>query len=81
MGEVLPLPRTGEVFDDARGGERTMRVSHHPERGLVVVSIWTGANCRASFQLPADELPTLVTLLGSGGSPSENTDEAQAQAS
>jgi hypothetical protein len=65
MGEVLPLPRVGEVFDDARGGERTMRVSHHPETGLVVISIWTGATCRASFQLPADQVSRLVGLLGS----------------
>jgi hypothetical protein len=64
MAEVLPLPRLGELFLDARDGDRTMRVSHHPERGVVVVSLWSGLRCRASFQLPIDEVARLSDLLG-----------------
>lgn len=64
MGELLPLPRVGDVFDDARGGDRTMRVSHHQERGILVISIWSGGTCRASFQVAADEVPRLALLLG-----------------
>jgi hypothetical protein len=63
MGELLPLPRVGDVFSDARGADRTMRVSHHPEHGIVVISIWTGGRCRASFQVDGDELPRLALLL------------------
>ncbi len=61
---VLPLPRVGEIFVDARGANRSMRVSHHPDRGLVVVSLWTGPTCRASFQLSADDAARLHRLLG-----------------
>jgi hypothetical protein len=65
MAEVVPFPRSGELFSDARGSERTMRVSHHPEHGLVVVSLWRGPTCRASFQLPVDDVARLSELLGS----------------
>jgi hypothetical protein len=65
MADVLPLPARGDVFTDERGRERTMRVTPHPERGVVVVSIWFGGVCRASFQLPAAEAPKLAALLTS----------------
>jgi hypothetical protein len=60
---VLPLPRQGESFLDARGEDRTMRVSLHPERDLVVFSVWSGPACRASFQLPLDEAMRLSAVL------------------
>jgi hypothetical protein len=52
------------MFIDARGDGRTMRVSLHPERGVVVLSLWAGTTCRASFQLPLDDATRLVDLLG-----------------
>jgi hypothetical protein len=67
MAEVVslpPVPRIGDTFIDARGGGRMMRVSLHPERGVVVVSMWAGTTCRASFQLPADSASRLAELLG-----------------
>jgi hypothetical protein len=63
MAEVLPLPSSGDVFTDIRGEDRTMRVSCHPESGIVVVSLWAGRNCRASFRLPEADLERLVTVL------------------
>lgn len=42
-----------------------MRVSLHPERGLIVLSLWVGATCRASFQLPLDEAVRLSEVLES----------------
>ena len=48
MADLLPLPRLGESFVDARGGERTMRVSVHSEQEVVVFSVWAGQSCRAS---------------------------------
>ena len=42
-----------------------MRVSLHPDRGLVVLSLWVGATCRASFQLPLDEAVRLSEVLES----------------
>jgi hypothetical protein len=65
MADLLPLPRLGESFVDARGENRSLRVSMHPERGLVVLSIWTGHACRASFQLPLDEAIRLAEVLDS----------------
>lgn len=59
----LPFPRIGDMFIDARGDDRTMRVSLHPERGIVVVSLWAGTTCRASFQLPAEDASRLASLI------------------
>jgi hypothetical protein len=63
MAEVLPLPNPGDVFVDIRGGDRTMRISLHDDAGVVVVSLWAGRVCRASFQLAVDEVPRLLSAL------------------
>ncbi|GGN85329.1 hypothetical protein GCM10010112_65630 [Actinoplanes lobatus] len=63
MGEVYPMPTVGEVFTDVRGDGRTMRVSYHENRQVVVVSLWADAVCRGSFQLAADEVGRLTALL------------------
>ena len=63
MGELLPLPRVGDLFADVRGDDRTMRISRHEEQGLVVVSLWAGKVCRASFRLSVDEVPRLIEAL------------------
>ncbi|MER7004711.1 hypothetical protein ABT297_16910 [Dactylosporangium sp. NPDC000555] len=63
MGELLALPKTGDVFEDVRGGDRTMRVTCHPQRGTVVVSLWVDKICRASFQLAEADLPRLQEAL------------------
>jgi hypothetical protein len=63
MAEVFPLPRVGDLFTDVRGEDRTLRVSCHPEQGLVVVSIWAGRVCRASFRLPAADARRLTQVL------------------
>jgi hypothetical protein len=59
MGELVVLPKSGDVFEDRRGGDRTMRVTCHPQRGTVVVSLWVDKICRASFQLAEADLPRL----------------------
>ncbi|MET7748358.1 hypothetical protein [Micromonospora sp. NPDC005367] len=63
MGEVLPMPGLGDLFADSRGEDRMMRVSYHPEREAVVLSLWSGGACRASFRMPRGELPRLLSLL------------------
>ncbi len=60
---TMPLPRLGDSFVDARGEDRTLRVSVHPDRGTVVFSVWAGPACRASFQLPVDEAERLFEVL------------------
>jgi hypothetical protein len=75
MGEVLPMPAVGDVFTDVRGDDRTMRVSFHQDRGVVVVSLWAGTVCRGSFRLATDDVARLVEVLsviatpGGTGSP------------
>jgi hypothetical protein len=64
MGEVLPLPSFGDVFADIRGDDRTMRVSLHPDHGLVVVSLWAGRVCRGSFRMAVEDVGRLVSALG-----------------
>jgi hypothetical protein len=63
MGEVLPMPAVGDVFADVRGDDRTMRVSYHQDRGVVVVSLWAGVVCRGSFRLAAGEVGRLAAVL------------------
>jgi hypothetical protein len=61
-----PLPRTGSVFIDARGGDRALRVSWHHESGLVVLSLWRDNVCAGSFRLAVDEVPELIAMLRAG---------------
>jgi hypothetical protein len=52
------------VFTDVRDDDRTMRISYHADVGVVVVSLWAGRLCRASFRLAADEANRLIEALG-----------------
>ena len=63
MGEIFPVPRIGDVFCDVRDDDRTMRISSHGDRGALVVSLWVGAHCRASFRLAAGDLGRLMSTL------------------
>ncbi|MDZ5443516.1 hypothetical protein U2F26_12325 [Micromonospora sp. 4G57] len=57
------MPSFGDLFTDLRGDDRTMRVSYHPDRGAVVVSLWSGTLCRGSFRMPVDDVRKLTALL------------------
>lgn len=57
------MPTVGDIFLDVRGDDRTMRVSYHEDRGVVVVSLWAGTMCRGSFRLAVDDVDSLVGLL------------------
>jgi hypothetical protein len=63
MGEVLPLPSRGAVFLDPRGQGRSLRVSWHGDEGMLVISMWQLGQCRATFRLPAEQVPDLVKAL------------------
>jgi hypothetical protein len=68
-GEVTvarPLPETGSIFLDSRGGDRALRVSWHHDSGLVVLSLWRENVCAGSFRLAVDEVPDLVETLRVG---------------
>ena len=58
--------RTGAVFLDPRGEDRSLRVTWHQESLLVVLSLWRGNVCAGTFRLAADEVPDLIALLRQG---------------
>ena len=63
---MRPLPETGSIFLDARGGDRALRVSWHQDAGMVVLSLWRENVCTGSFRLTVDEVPELIEMLRSG---------------
>ena len=66
MATVRPLPSNGEIFLDARGDERALRVTWHYDTELVVLSLWRENVCTGSFRLTVDEVPELIAMLRSG---------------
>lgn len=63
MQERAVLPTRGDVFLDAREDGRSLRVSAHPEDGVVVVSHWRGDRCVATFRLAAADVAGLRDVL------------------
>ena len=66
MPRASRLPTPGEVFLDARGGSRALRVSWHSEADLVVLSMWRAGTCVGTFRLSIDEAPDLIDALRGG---------------
>ena len=60
------VPRTGAVFLDPRGQDRSLRVTWHQEAQIVVLSLWRENVCAGSFRLAIDEVPALIEMLRSG---------------
>lgn len=52
-----------EWFQDGRGPGRHMETAWHPREGVVVLSLWQGGICRATFQLPIGDAPRLINEL------------------
>src|SRR4051794_40506374 len=63
MPGATPLPKQGEVFFDHRRTDRSLRLSPHPDAGVVVLSIWNGGVCQATFQLPGDQVESFAEAL------------------
>ena len=57
MAQPRPLPRTGAVFLDPRGEDRSLRVSWHPEADVVVLSLWRDNLCAGTFRLAVPGSP------------------------
>ena len=69
MAQPRAQPRTGAVFLDPRGADRSMRVTWHQESQLVVLSLWRDTVCAGSFRLTVEEVPELIALLRAGLDP------------
>ena len=63
MYDPAPLPAHREVFLDARGDGRALRVTWHAEAGVVVFSLWRDRTCSGTFRLPVEDAPALVDML------------------
>jgi hypothetical protein len=53
-------------FFDPRTPLRRMGVASHPEQGVVVLSLWTGDTCTATFRLPMADAARLISSLANG---------------
>jgi len=51
-------------FVDARDDGRRMDVSWHADEHLVIISLWHGSICRATFRMPVEDAPALLQALG-----------------
>lgn len=78
MARIRPLAEVGSVHLDARGQQRVLRVSWHPEPSdgaepVVVLSIWRGNVCTATIRLDRTELPGLIASLASALDAADHT--------
>jgi hypothetical protein len=60
---TTPAPVRGVVLADRDRAGRALRVSAHPEAGLVVLSLWDGDRCAGTFRVDPAEVPGLVHAL------------------
>jgi hypothetical protein len=56
-----PLSARRDMFLDERG--TALRVTWHPERDLVVLSVWQHDRCVGTFRMPVQDVPRLSGLL------------------
>jgi hypothetical protein len=49
-----------EWFVDPRGPDRRMQATRHSDAQRIVLSIWRGDTCTATFQLPIEDAPRLI---------------------
>jgi hypothetical protein len=67
MMKAVLRPHTDDVhrqwFTDARDDGRRMEVSWHSDERLVIVSLWHGSLCRATFRMSVEQAPDLIETL------------------
>ncbi|HET7172864.1 MAG TPA: hypothetical protein VFI30_01125 [Nocardioidaceae bacterium] len=63
---ALPDHDRGEVFLDARGGGRALRLTWHHDAGLVVFSLWRSGACVGTFRMEKPDVAPFVDALISG---------------
>ncbi|MGY1695416.1 MULTISPECIES: hypothetical protein [unclassified Geodermatophilus] len=63
---VIALPKPGRWVWDARDRTRALRVSPHPEQGLLNLSLWRDDVCVGTVKLRPDEVSGLVAALSDG---------------
>lgn len=67
MSDAADLEQShGDVFLDARGHGRAMRLSWHPEADVVVLSLWREQTCAGTFRMPHEDVGPFVDALIDG---------------
>ena len=66
VAEKLTVPVARTWFVDERTPVRRMQVTRHPDRGLVVLSLWQADQCTGTFRLAVRDAPGLVHALVDG---------------
>lgn len=66
MSAVVPVPEGTEIFLDARGGARSLRVTWHREAEVMLLSVWRDNVCVSSFRMSIEEVPALIESLRAG---------------
>ena len=61
MENASALSARRDMFLDERGAG--LRVTWHPERDLVVLSVWQGDSCVGTFRMSVQDVPRLAGLL------------------
>jgi hypothetical protein len=69
MPGATPLPNQGDVFFDCGRPDRSLRLSRHPDAGVIVLSIWNGGVCQGTFRLQADQVGMFADALLSPPAP------------
>jgi hypothetical protein len=63
VGQASVVTGERSWFGDAERRTRSMRVTPHPEEGIVTLSVWEGRQCTNTVRIAADELPSLIGSL------------------
>lgn len=66
MDPIAALPAHGDVFIDGRGEGRAMRLSWYGDGELLVMSLWRGGICVATFRLAREDVAALIGSLVTG---------------
>ena len=61
-----PGHNRGEVFLDARGNGRAMRLSWHPQADMVVLSLWRDQTCVGTFRMSHADVGAFIDTLIDG---------------
>ncbi|MEJ7774766.1 MAG: hypothetical protein WKF72_08125 [Nocardioidaceae bacterium] len=63
---AAPEHPQGEVFLDARGNGRAMRLTWHHETDLVVLSMWREGTCAGTFRMVREDVNEFIDALVDG---------------
>lgn len=66
MTQAAEEQSRGEVFLDARGKGRALRLSWHPEADIVVLSLWRDTTCAGTFRMPHADVGVFIDTLIDG---------------